>query len=89
MVEIECLACGKTIKMPPYIDTEKYDGQVVCQKCNSLLHVKFAKEKVQKYEVVENKRERDVKLIFRPAHPKESDRKEKNLRESQREAKPL
>ena len=25
MVEIECLARGKTIKMPDFIDTERYD----------------------------------------------------------------
>jgi DNA-directed RNA polymerase subunit RPC12/RpoP len=48
MVEIECLACGKPVKMPQYIDTEKYDGQVVCQECKSLLHVKLVKGKVRK-----------------------------------------
>ncbi len=73
MVEIECLACGKTIKIPPFIDTEKYDGQVTCQECNSLLYVKLVQEKVQKYKVVENKRERDVKLIYVPANSKEAE----------------
>jgi DNA-directed RNA polymerase subunit RPC12/RpoP len=55
MVEIECLACGKTVKIPQFINTDKYDGQVVCQECKSLLHVKLVKEKVEKYKVVENK----------------------------------
>jgi len=54
MVEIECLACGKSVKMPQYINTEKYDGQVVCQKCESLLHVKLVKGKVEKYKVIVN-----------------------------------
>jgi hypothetical protein len=26
MFEIGCLACSKTMKMPQYIDTEKYNG---------------------------------------------------------------
>ncbi len=55
MVEIECLACGKPIKPPQFIDTDNYDGQVVCQECKSLLHVKLVKGKVQKYKIVKNK----------------------------------
>ena len=51
MVEIECLLCGEPIKLPEYIDTEDYDGQVVCQECGSLLHIKLVKSKVQKYRV--------------------------------------
>ena len=82
MVEIKCLACGKNVKMPQYIDTEKYDGQVVCQECNSLLHIKFVQGRVQKYKVIENKRERDVKIIYRPAYPKEAEGEEKELKGS-------
>ena len=52
IIEIECLACGKTLKMPKYIDADKYDGQVVCQECKSLLHVKLIKGKVQKYKII-------------------------------------
>lgn len=55
MDEIPCLACGKTVKMPQYIDSEQYDGQVVCQECKSLLHIKLAKGKVHKYKIVERK----------------------------------
>lgn len=72
MVEISCLACSKIIKMPQYIDTEKYDGQVVCEECNSLLYIKLVKGKVEKYKLIENKRKPDVKLIFRPAGEKDS-----------------
>jgi len=55
MVEIECLVCGKTIKIPQFIDTDNYDGQVACQECGSLLHVKLEGSKVRKYKVVEKK----------------------------------
>ena len=55
MVEIECLACGKAVKPLRFIDNDNYDGQIVCQECKSLLHVKLVKGKVQKYRVVENK----------------------------------
>ncbi|MFC1990630.1 hypothetical protein ACFLU9_00560 [Chloroflexota bacterium] len=60
MVEIQCVACEKTIK-PRQLndtdnyDTENYDGQIVCQECKSLLHVKLVKGKVQKYKMVESK----------------------------------
>ena len=54
-MEIECLACGKTIKIPDFIDTNNYDGQVTCQECKSLLRVKLGGGKVRKYEVVERK----------------------------------
>ena len=55
MVNIDCFACGKTVKIPKFIDTDNYDGQLVCQECKSILHVKLTKGKVQKYKIVENK----------------------------------
>ncbi len=60
MVEIECLACTKVVKPKQLNDTDNYDtdsyeGQVVCQECKSVLHVKLVKGKVQKYKIVENK----------------------------------
>jgi hypothetical protein len=54
-MEIECLACGKPIRIPDFIDTNNYDGQVTCQECKSLLHIKLGGGKVRKYEVVERK----------------------------------
>jgi len=54
-MEIDCLACGKTIKIPDFIDTNSYDGQLTCSECKSLLHVKLGGGKVRKYEVVEKK----------------------------------
>ena len=58
--EIECLACGKAIKPRQLNDTknydvENYDGQIVCQECKSLLHVKLVKGKVQKHKIIEDK----------------------------------
>jgi uncharacterized Zn finger protein (UPF0148 family) len=55
MVEIECLVCGKTIKIPEFIDTNNYDGQIACPECKSLLQVKLVGAKVRKYKVVERK----------------------------------
>lgn len=55
MVKVECLACGKLVKLPQFIDIDSYDGQVVCKECKSLLYVKLVKGKVQKYKVVEDK----------------------------------
>jgi uncharacterized Zn finger protein (UPF0148 family) len=55
MLEINCLVCGQTIKIPEFIDTNNYDGQVSCPECKSLLHVKLVGAKVRKYMVVERK----------------------------------
>lgn len=52
-MEINCLACGKRIEIPEFIDTENYDGQISCPACHSLLHVKLYKAKLRKYDLVE------------------------------------
>ena len=36
MVEIPCLACDKALKLPQFVNTDNYDGQVVCQECKAL-----------------------------------------------------
>jgi hypothetical protein len=54
-MEIDCLACGKTIRIPDFIDTNNYDGQLTCAECKSLLRVKLGGDKVRKYELVERK----------------------------------
>jgi len=63
MVEIECLVCGKAIKIPPYIDTEQYDGQVLCQECESILHIKLVGSKVRGYKVVGKSSKKALKLL--------------------------
>jgi transcription elongation factor Elf1 len=57
VVKIECLACGKVVNIPTFIDTDNYDGQLVCKECKSILHVKLVKEKVQKYKIEKNNSE--------------------------------
>ena len=52
MEKIDCLVCGKSVKFREYIDAKDYDGEVVCQECGSLLHVKLANSKVRGYKVV-------------------------------------
>lgn len=64
MVKIECLLCGGAVKMPTLIDTEQYDGHGICQKCESLIHVKLLKGRVQKYKVVENKSKQAKSLTY-------------------------
>jgi len=56
MVKIECLACDKTLETPISIDTDNYDGQIVCSECKALLHVKLVKGKLRKYKIVERRR---------------------------------
>ena len=53
MVEIECHKCGTVFTPHQSIDTNNYDGEVVCPKCKSLLHVKLVKGKLQKRKVVD------------------------------------
>ena len=52
MVEIECLVCGKNFNIPQCIDTDDYDGEVVCTECKALLHIKLIKGKLQKRKIV-------------------------------------
>ncbi len=56
MTEIGCLACDKTLEIPQFIDTDNYDGQLVCSECKALLHVKFVKGGLRKYKIVERLR---------------------------------
>jgi hypothetical protein len=55
MVKIQCLACDKTLVLPQFVNTNNYDGQVVCQECKSLLYLKLVEEELLKYKIVENK----------------------------------
>jgi len=57
-MEVDCLACGKAILIPDFIDTNNYDGQITCPGCKALLHIKLVGGKVRKYEVVERKSRR-------------------------------
>ena len=50
---LDCLVCGETFKIPQFIDTDNYDGQIICTNCASLLHVKIVQSKLRQYKVVE------------------------------------
>ena len=81
MVKVKCLVCDKPLKLPEYIDTEDYDGEVVCPKCTSLLYIKLAKSKVKKYKVIEKKfkrpSEEEINHIIKTLLEKESFSKDK------------
>jgi len=63
MVNIECLVCGEIVKIPKFIDTDNYDGQVVCQNCTSLLHIKLVESKVKKYRLVKKNTRKFEQLL--------------------------
>ena len=63
MVEIQCLACDKTLKIPKYVDTDNYEGQIVCTECESLLYIKLVKSKVRKYRKLIDKKPMEIKVI--------------------------
>jgi len=52
MVEIPCLVCEKPLKFPSYINPDNYDGQLVCNECGSLLHIKLVASEPRKYRLV-------------------------------------
>ena len=62
MDEILCLACDKTLEIPQFVDTDNYDGQLVCSSCKALLYVKLTKGKLRKYKIVDRSRSREQKL---------------------------
>ena len=51
-MKIECLICLKETAIPNNLNTQKYDGQVTCRECGSLLQVKLVKSKVEQCKVV-------------------------------------
>ena len=65
MEEVKCLSCGETLNIPQVINTSRYDGKLVCQKCSALLHVKLVEEKLEKYDIVkEGIREPITSMVF-------------------------
>lgn len=65
MLKIECLVCDKALVLPKFVNINKYDGQIKCKKCKSLLYVKFLKGELQKYKIVEKAKPKpkDIKII--------------------------
>jgi len=52
-MQIECIICGNSTILRRNSDTKKYDGQVFCQKCTSLIHVKLAESKIVEYKILD------------------------------------
>ncbi|MFC1911680.1 hypothetical protein ACFLXG_00775 [Chloroflexota bacterium] len=53
MLEIECLHCYEILSIPKWVNTDNYDGEIICKKCGSRLAIKFAgSPKPVKYKVV-------------------------------------
>lgn len=57
-MKIECLVCLKETAIPKNLNIQKYDGQITCRECGSLLQVKLVKSKVEQCKVVVEGRSR-------------------------------
>jgi DNA-directed RNA polymerase subunit RPC12/RpoP len=51
-MKIECLVCLKETAIPNNLNAQKYDGQITCRECGSLLQVKLVKSKVEQCKIV-------------------------------------
>ena len=51
-LKVECLVCLKETAIPRNLNTDRYDGQITCRECGSLLQVKLVKSKVEQCKVV-------------------------------------
>ena len=52
--DVLCLVCEKAIKLPQYV-SPNYKGDLVCQDCKSLLHIKLVNSQVTEYEIKKDK----------------------------------
>ncbi len=92
MVELECPNCKILIDIPKGIDTNHYDGIIVCQKCELWLDIKLVESKVRKRKVIEKQVKGDipVSIIYKKVEPRKEDESDENIeRESLRGAKLL
>jgi len=52
--DILCLVCEEVIKVPQYVPPN-YKGDLVCQNCKSLMHIKLVNSQVAEYQIKEDK----------------------------------
>ena len=52
--EIACIMCRNIIKFPEYVGQD-YRGDLLCNKCMSLLRIKLSKWEVKEFKVLEDK----------------------------------
>ena len=51
MSKIECLWCYKKLDIPEWIDTNNYDGEIICKECGARLAMKFVNSQLKKYKL--------------------------------------
>ena len=54
--EIPCIICNNAIRFPEYVG-EDYSGDLLCDRCRSLLHIKLDKWEVKQYKVLRDRAE--------------------------------
>jgi hypothetical protein len=54
--DIACIMCKNTIKFPEYVGQD-YSGDLLCDTCRSLLHIKLDKGEVKQYRVLRDRSE--------------------------------
>ena len=54
--KIPCIICTNAIKLPEYVGQD-YDGDLLCHRCSSLLHIKLEKWQVKQYKVLRDRYE--------------------------------
>lgn len=63
MLKIECLNCCKPLEIPEWVNTDNYDGEIVCKKCCARLAIKFkGSEKPAKYKLVEKPPKESIQI---------------------------
>jgi hypothetical protein len=54
--KIPCIVCISAIKLSEYVGHD-YDGDLLCDRCKSLLHIKLEKWEVKQYKVLKDRYE--------------------------------
>jgi hypothetical protein len=54
--EIPCILCKNAIKFPEYVGQD-YNGDLLCARCGSLLHIRLDKWEVRQYRVLRDRLE--------------------------------
>ena len=84
-MEIECIMCGNSTNLPRDSDTNRYDGQVFCQKCNLLIHIKLAESKIVEYKFLDKLPKKPIT----PITPELLEAAQKELKQSEQNTQEL
>ena len=70
MVDIRCLVCGQSLKIPSNINPDNYKGHIFCHRCNLLLSVKLKSSLIEEFKVVKGQKiVVEPKIVFKSAIP--------------------